>query len=198
MTQGGSGARRSRRARRIVTRAATYITLLRTQRENIPLRDCVRSMAWKPCVQKDAVVCSMTASYDSRTRCPRPIRVARVYLVSSYARTHARTHTHTRRHQLKMRDERDGVDGATRPLSGRAHKHGRDGVGGPQQPLRRRCAAARTLLCLVPPARMSFRRGTRCRAPRARAVPLQRMNSARSSSDGSGRALSMRAGGTRS
>ena len=95
MIQGGSGARRSRRARRIVTRAATYITLLRTQRENIPLRDCVRSMAWKPCVQKDAVVCSMTASYDSRTRCPRPIRVARVYLVSSYARTHARTHTHT-------------------------------------------------------------------------------------------------------
>ena len=94
MIQGGSGARRSRRARRIVTRAATYITLLRTQRENIPLRDCVRSMAWKPCVQKDAVVCSMTASYDSRTRCPRPIRVARVYLVSSYARTHARTHTH--------------------------------------------------------------------------------------------------------
>ena len=171
MIQGGSGARRSRRARRIVTRAATYITLLRTQREIISLRDCVRSMAWKPCVQKDAVVCSMTASYDSLTRCPRPIRVARVYLVSSYARTHARTHTH--RHQLEIRDERDGVDGATRPLSGRAHKHGRDGVGGPQQPLRRRCAAARTLLCLVPPARMSFRRGTRCRAPRARAVQLQ-------------------------
>ena len=45
MTQGGSGARRSRRARRIVTRAATYITLLRTQREIISLRDCARSMA---------------------------------------------------------------------------------------------------------------------------------------------------------
>jgi len=97
MTQGGSGARRSRRARRIVTRAATYITLLRTQRENIPLRDCVRSMAWKPCVQKDAVLFSTTASYDSLTRCPRPIHVARVYLVSSYARMHTRTHAHTRR-----------------------------------------------------------------------------------------------------
>ena len=35
MIQGGTGARRSRRARRIVTRAATYITLLRTQREII-------------------------------------------------------------------------------------------------------------------------------------------------------------------
>ena len=31
-----------------------------------------------------------------------------------------------------MRDEIDGVDGATRPLSGRAHKHCRDGVGGPK------------------------------------------------------------------
>ena len=171
MIQGESGARRSRRARRIVARAATYITLLRTQRENISLRDCARSMAWKPCVQNDAVVCSMTASYDSRTRCPRPIQMVRVYLDSSYARTHAHTHTH--RHQLKMRDERDGIDGTTRPLSRRAREHGRDGVGGPQQPLRRRCAVARTLLCLVPPARMPFRRGTRCRAPRARAVPLQ-------------------------
>ena len=96
MIQGGSGARRSRRARRIVTRAATYITLLRTQRENIPLRDCVRSMAWKPCVQKDAVVCSMTASYDSLTRCPRPIHVALVYTstLHTHACTHARTHTH--------------------------------------------------------------------------------------------------------
>ena len=130
MIQGGSGARRSRRARRIVTRAATYITLLRTQRENISLRDCARSMAWKPCVQKDAVVCSMTASYDSRTRCPRPIQMVRVYLDSSYARTHAHTHTH--RHQLKMRDERDGIDGTTRPLSRRAREHGRDGVGGPK------------------------------------------------------------------
>ena len=197
MIQGGSGARRSRRARRIVTRAATYITLLRTQRENIPLRDCVRSMAWKPCVQKDAVVCSMTASYDSSLVALAPF-MWRWCVPRLFIRTHARTHTHTRRHQLKMRDERDGVDGTTRPLSRRAREHGRDGVGGPQQPLRRRCAAARTLLCLVPPARMSFRRGTRCRAPRARAVPLQRTNSARSSSDGSGRALSMRAGGTRS
>ena len=94
MIQGGSGARRSRRARRIVTRAATYITLLRTQREIISLRDCARSMAWKPCVQKDAVVCSMTASYDSLTRCPRPIHVALVCTstLHTHARTHARTH----------------------------------------------------------------------------------------------------------
>jgi hypothetical protein len=96
MIQGGSGARRSRRARRIVTRPATYITLLRTQREIISLRDCARSMAWKPCVQKDAVVCSMTACYDSLTRCPRPIHVALVYTstLHTHACTHARTHTH--------------------------------------------------------------------------------------------------------
>ena len=84
-----TGAPNCHPSRRIVTRAATYITLLRTQRENIPLRDCVRSMAWKPCVQKDAVVCSMTASYDSRTCCPRPIHVALVY--TSTLHTHKST-----------------------------------------------------------------------------------------------------------